>query len=125
MDNEVRASFFIPGMLPGWNEAFAAANANRYKGNTLKKQWTNDIALIVKSHHFKPMDQAYFIFTWYEKDRRRNPDNIAAGGRKLILDSLQVAGVIENDGWHQVLGWEDKFLVDKPGVHVQIRGLMR
>ena len=122
--SDVRGKFFVPGPIPGWNEAFAAANANRYKGNTLKKKWTDAVAWHVKAAKIPKMDQAYFIFTWCEKKRNRDPDNIASS-KKYVLDGLVLAGVLENDGWHQILGWEDTFLVGKPGVNVEIRGLMR
>jgi len=125
MDDDMRGEFFVPGVLPGLNEIIRAAKSHPQAYAKMKKQWTDDIYYIIKSAKLPPMDKAYLKFTWYEKNRRRDPDNIAAGGRKLILDSLVMAKVLDNDGWAQVLGWEDKFVVDKPGVHVQIRGTMK
>lgn len=61
---------------------------------------------------------------WVEKNRKRDLDNIAAGGRKLILDSLVDIGVLKNDGWKNVEGWTDSFSInkDRPGVWVEIIG---
>ncbi len=61
-------------------------------------------------------------FWWYERNRRRDPDNVAAGGRKLVLDGLVSAGVLEGDGWHHIRSWEDQWFVnpEKPGVFVSM-----
>lgn len=40
-----------------------------------------------------------FEFTWFETTRKRDPDNIAAGGRKIILDAMRAIGMLSNDGW--------------------------
>ena len=45
---------------------------------------------------------SHFHFKWECKDRRRDPDNIAGGGQKMVLDALQKAGVLEGDGWEYV-----------------------
>lgn len=70
------------------------------------------------------VERAWFRFIWIEKDMRRDKDNIAAGGRKLILDGLVAARKLPGDGWRYVVGWEDEFKVDrgedKHGVLVEI-----
>ena len=48
-------------------------------------------------------------FAWECKDRRRDPDNIASAGQKVLLDALQVAGVLPNDGWHEIASIEHNF----------------
>ena len=63
----------------------------------------------------------HIAFRFVEKDRRRDPDNVAAGARKMILDGLVLAGVLKGDGWAHVAGWTDTFEVgDQPGVSVTI-----
>lgn len=63
-----------------------------------------------------------FDFVWFEASRRRDLDNVAAGGRKLALDSLVKAGVLQGDGWAHVTGWSDAFALrpSKPGVSITI-----
>ena len=89
----------------------------------MKKQWTGHIA--AQMARLKPCKKIFLVFTWIEPNRRRDPDNIAAGGRKLILDAMVVAGVIQDDSWKYVRGWKDKFFTDKqkPGVVVKIISL--
>ena len=43
-----------------------------------------------------------FYFVWSNRTRRVDPDNQASAGQKLILDALQKAGVMENDGTYHV-----------------------
>ena len=69
----------------------------------------------------KGIKRARFEFRWVEPNRKRDLDGIAAGGRKVILDSLVLAKVLDNDGWAQIAGWVDTFEVGpKPGVGVTI-----
>lgn len=58
-------------------------------------------------------------FVWYCKNRREDPDNIHFK-KKFILDGAVNAGLLENDGWRQIAGFEDVFKVDKGNVRVEI-----
>jgi len=120
----VTQTFFVRGPLPGLNELIAAAKGAGGRGAIyakLKAKWTNDIALQIRAARVRPVDRAYLRFIWHEKSQKRDPDNIAAGGRKLILDSLVVAKVLADDGWGNVAGWNDAWTVSAtPGVEVSI-----
>lgn len=113
---------WIPGPLPGLNELIAAAKGAGGKGMLyagLKKKWTADIALLatvtVRKHGPIP-EPAMFRFCWVEKTKRRDKDNVAAGGRKLILDGLVKAKALKDDSWQSVFGWSDVFALDtEPG----------
>ena len=109
--------------MPGLTEIIDAAKGTGGTGRNyaaMKKKWTNDIALLAKATHMKPVERATFRFIWTEKDRSRNPDNIAAA-HKFLLDGLVTCGVLANDGWKQIAGWTDEFVVgDKAGVMVEI-----
>jgi Holliday junction resolvase RusA-like endonuclease len=62
-----------------------------------------------------------FIIEYREASRRRDPDNFAAA-KKFILDGLVQAGVLADDGWDEVVGFDESWIVDKekPGVLVTI-----
>lgn len=103
---------FIGGPLPGMNELIESAKAGgRGMGYAkLKKVWTENVWALAKVAQLKPIvGRAKLHFHWIERDKRRDPDNIAAGGRKLILDGLVMAGVLEGDGWRFVDTWSDSF----------------
>ena len=127
-------TFFVPLTLPGMNEILQAMQTKGMKRGAKSKRWTKytDLkreyeSLIISSIQLakiKPVKRAYFMFKFIEKNKKRDPDNIAAGARKFILDALVSARILENDGWKQVAGWNDTFTVghgdQKEGVSVSI-----
>lgn len=118
----MRQVLFIPGPLPGMNDFISTGNRFRY--NTAKKKWAVIIGACVRAAKLKPVKQAHFEWQWREKTKGRNPDNFIAMGKKFVLDSLQQCGIIENDGWSQILGFRDTWEVsDNPGVVVIIDDL--
>jgi len=112
----------IPGELPAMNEIVGAANKSRWSYNDLKKAWTGRIAQEAKLARLRRVERAVVRCSWYVPNRRKDPDNIA-GGIKLILDGLVMAGVLPGDGWRHVAGIEHEFAVDKdrPRVEIEIR----
>ncbi len=118
---------WVPGPLPGLNELLAAAKSGRGKGNAysrLKSAWTDAVIYACRAAKLKKAERVRLHFLWLERDRRRDPDNVAAGGRKLVLDGLVKAGVLPGDGWKNVVGWSDSFATgDTPGVSVLIEAI--
>ena len=111
-------SVFIKGRFPGLNEMTFTARGNKFAAAKEKKEHTARVAW--SCAHLSAVKKADFVFTWYEKDKRRNPDNIAAG-KKYIFDGLQQVKVIKNDGWKEVLSFKDQFVVsDIEGVLIEI-----
>ena len=99
----------INGRLPGFNELFGAANANRHVGNHLKQQAQNAIMWHIRQqlrgvHIDKPVILHY---SYWEPNRKRDKDNVSAGAHKLVQDALVKMGVILNDGWRDVQGFTD------------------
>jgi 2-hydroxychromene-2-carboxylate isomerase len=124
---------WIPGPLPGMNEIIdlrghrgRRSKTNRGKRfdpwNNVKSRWEQVIRGSVRVYGINPQDKAWFRFIWVERHRLRDPDNVTAGGRKIVLDGLVRAGVLPDDRWKQVLGWRDDFAVNKirPGVMLYI-----
>lgn len=115
---------WIPGPLPGLNELLAAAKGAGGTGrgySRLKRQWTETVWALAKKAQLPMFGRVRLRFIWYEANRRRDPDNIAAGGRKIILDGLVKAGVLPADGWENIGGWTDDFRVSaEPGVMVEL-----
>jgi len=116
-------TFFIPLTLPGLNDIILARSQSKTfkrKGKTirvdnyqkLKKEYESLIISAIQLAKIRPVKKGYFIFTWIEPNRKRDPDNIAAG-RKFIFDSLVAAGILKSDGWSCVGGWHDSFMVKK------------
>lgn len=115
--------FTIRGTLPGLNELIEAERRNRFIGANLKKQYEAVVMRAARSlGNVEFEEPVYMVYHWYEKDRRRDKDNICAFGRKVIQDALVKARFLRNDGWKNIAGFEDRFYVDKdkPRVVVEI-----
>lgn len=113
---------FFEGEFPGLNEYILEERRHRMKGAAMKKEQTMAVKYMLVGHH--PINEYPVVmeFTWYCKDRRRDPDNIAFA-RKFILDGMVDASFLKNDTMEFIIGFSDRFVVDpkKPGVTVVIR----
>jgi Holliday junction resolvase RusA-like endonuclease len=114
-------TLIIPGVLPGLNEYINAERRNRYQAATMKKQAEHTVMVRAKQQLKsvkinKPVKMQY---VWVEANRKRDKDNISFA-RKFIQDALVKVGILENDGWAQIEGFEDIFMVDKDNPRIMI-----
>jgi Holliday junction resolvase RusA-like endonuclease len=107
----------IPGRLPGLNEIIDAAKDHFGAYARMKDEYTTMVAWLAKK--LPKYEKVALIITWYEPDRRRDPDNIMAG-QKFILDGLVVAGTIPNDNQRHIQGIIHRFGVDKQNPRVEV-----
>ena len=115
-------TFTIPGRLEGLNEIIKADRANRYNGAKLKRDSTELCTWAIRAARLQKV-QAYPVTIWIhwtEPNRRRDPDNVASG-KKFILDGLQAAGIIANDGQKQIHGFIDTFGTDRGAPRVEVK----
>ncbi len=114
-------SFFVEGPLPGQNTYMG--NGNRWTYGKDKKVWTTRIAAAIQDAHCSFMKRVHIEWVWVERNTRRDPDNFTGISKKFILDTLVAQGILEDDGWAQIQGWTDRWLVDKehPGVWVTLK----
>jgi Holliday junction resolvase RusA-like endonuclease len=113
---------WIPGPMPGRNEQEAAARSNRYVAGAMKKKWTAHCSMYLADMVMITSVADVECF-WVEPNKRRDPDNIS-GGIKFVLDGMQKAGVIKNDGWKQVRSITHYFEAakeSKGGVYVTMK----
>lgn len=112
----------INGTLPGLNEIIDASRANYRLGNALKQQAQNAVMWHIKRQlRGVKMDKPVILrYTFYEPNRRRDKDNIASGAHKVIQDALVKSGVLKNDGWKDIEGFEDSFDVDKQNPRIVV-----
>ncbi|MFR1801753.1 MAG: hypothetical protein ACLSWS_06840 [Faecalispora jeddahensis] len=111
----------IPFALPGLNDYIEAERAHRQKGAALKRKCQRDIAAVLKKQVKGPLREPVVMrYTWVEKDRRRDKDNVSSFGRKIIQDTLVSMNALRNDGWANIAGFSDEFRVDKKRPRVEI-----
>lgn len=120
--------FIIPGRLDGLNTYIWACRANPYKGNKLREEnqaiCVGEIRKQLRGIHISSL--AFLCFSWYEPNRRRDPDNISSFGRKVIQDALVSCGVLKDDGWKYIVGFADHFYIDleNPRIEVEIESVI-
>lgn len=111
----------IPFPLPGLNDYITAERANRQKGAAMKRSWQRKVMLVLKRQLRGPLREPVVMhYTWVEKDRRRDKDNISSFGRKVIQDALVELHALRNDGWSNIEGFSDRFLVDRKSPRVEL-----
>lgn len=114
----------IHGRLPGLNELIDAERRNRYAGANLKKKAENIVRTYIRQqlHGYKPKTPVTLYYYFYEKNRRRDLDNVFSLCAKVVQDSLVKEGIIDNDGWDYVKGFFASFAVDPkfPRIEIEI-----
>lgn len=125
-------SFIIPGRLIGLNDWTELCKRDRYESTSryspsskYKRETEDMIAWCIKAARVKPVEGKVFIhITWIEPNMKRDLDNIDFA-KKFIFDAMQKAGVIPNDNWRYIAGFDSKFRVNKsdPRIIVEIEEL--
>lgn len=122
--------FIIKGTLPGLNEYLKAErkfyrNANgraTSSGNEMKRDYqmliSNAIRLQLKKLKIKK--PIYLSYYYYEPNRKRDHDNVAGVAHKFIQDALVQCGIIENDGWDNIVGFSDQFFLDRHNPRIEV-----
>ena len=120
-----KITIVIPMRLPGLNDYINVCRSNKFQAANYKKQIENDCLIFIRSAlRGRKFDSIGLCFRWFEKNRQRDKDNIAFA-KKFILDALQTAKILVNDGWSQIRYFHDEFEVDKdnPRVEITIEGM--
>lgn len=111
----------IPGSLPGLNEYIQAERTHRQRGAALKREAQELIEWEISQQIDRPLREPVVMhYTWVERDRRRDKDNISSMGRKLIQDAMVAVGALKNDGWANIAGFSDAFEVDADDPRIEI-----
>ncbi len=112
----------IHGALPNLNDYIAAERTNRHKGAKMKADSGNIVAVAIRQYlrGVRIEKPVFMEYTWVESSRRRDKDNISSFGRKVIQDALVSTGVLKDDGWKHVVGFSDRFEVDKENPRIEV-----
>lgn len=109
----------IPGELTDLNTYINAERSNRYAGAKIKQEMTDYITLLAKSLKTEIRTPVRITYRWYCKNKRKDKSNIAFA-KKFIEDGLVVAGVLKNDGWNDIEGFNDRFYIDKANPRIEV-----
>ena len=93
-----RQTIILDGELPAINEIIATTKSHWSKYSRVKKANTNIVAAEALKQKLNPIiNRADIVFFHYRKNKRKDPDNVAGGAAKIILDGLVKSGVLKND----------------------------
>ena len=110
--------FVIPRELPDMNEIIKVSKSHFAAYAKLKKDATEIVRCsCLRLPEIK--NKARFRITYYCKNKRKDIDNIAVA-KKFIFDGLIAGKKIKNDGWNEIIGWEEEFYVDKENPRIEI-----
>ena len=121
-------TFTVRSRLPGLNELIEANRNGWREGARLKKETDTLIRLSIRAARgrgecWAVRDQCAVLFYWFERNHRRDLDNIFSG-KKFILDAMVAEGLIKNDSQRYVGALADRFtLAEDDGVTVVIERL--
>ena len=116
--------FTIQGKLISLNEYINTERTNRYAAAKLKKDQQELIGWAIKQYKLTPITKYPVILniTWYEKNNRRDTDNIVFA-KKFLMDSLVNQGILTDDSRKYVVGFNELIKTDKeyPRIEVEIK----
>ena len=113
----------LKGIQYDWNKVLALMAESPFAHAKWKKKQETLIAFqVLKTPKIEY--RGLYVYNWYEPNQMKDPGNIA-GAEKLVGDALQAAGIIPNDGWKQISGFNHRFFIDKenPRLELEIIGI--
>jgi Holliday junction resolvase RusA-like endonuclease len=115
--------FTIAGRLPGLNDYTKAnrGNAGRFLGNAMKQEAQKAIGWQARAE----LPGVYITnpvridYLWVEPNRKRDPDNIIFA-KKFIQDALVEIGILQDDGWGNIVAVGDRWSVDRSNPRIEV-----
>ena len=117
--------FIIHGKLPGLNDYLKAERIMRHghcNGNDMKQEYQCKISSAIRMQlkHLEIKRPVSISYSFYEPNRKRDLDNISSVAHKFIQDALVKCGVLENDGWQNIIGFDDHFYIDRHNPRIEV-----
>lgn len=112
----------VNGKFPSLNEFINACRTHKMAANNMKHKSQNEIAVyLVEQLQKVRIDKPVFIkYTYYEKNKKRDLDNISSYFHKVFQDSLVNCKIIHNDSWQYIVGFSDDFAVDNKNPRIEV-----
>lgn len=112
----------VNGKFPSLNEFIKACRTHKMSANNMKHKSQNEIAVyLVEQLRKVRIDKPVFIkYTYYEKNKKRDLDNISSYFHKVFQDSLVNCKIIHNDSWQYIVGFSDDFAVDNKNPRIEV-----
>ena len=113
--------FVIGGHLPSLNDYIRAERGGWAAANSMKQTCQTEIIIAARQARIRHIKSpVYLCYVFYEKNKRRDLDNIAAVAHKFVQDALVESGILDGDGWDHVTGFSDEFYIDKKDPRIEV-----
>lgn len=120
----MKQHFIIDGRLGSLNEYILKCRTgkNGIVGNMYKHKQQEIVIEYIKRSDLERVNEypLQITFFFYEKNQKRDLDNVSSWAHKCILDALVKTGIIENDGWKQIRSIKDNFEIDKENPRIEV-----
>ena len=114
----------IHGRLDGLNNLIDCERTHRQMGAKLKRKNEAYVRMYIRQQlrGYRPKTPVKLHYYIYERNRKRDLDNVFSFCAKVVQDSLVKEGIIDNDGWAFIDGFTAQFFVDPhfPRIEVEI-----
>ncbi len=118
----MKYKFTIPGRLEGLNNYTAANRTNPYRGGKVKHENEEIVIWSIREQlngvHITEPVLIYYRF--YEKDNRRDGDNILSCAAKFIQDSLTKTKVLQEDNRKCIPHFYHDIFIDKANPRIEV-----
>lgn len=116
------ARIVIQGRLPSMNEMIGYRGRPWWMCREVKLKAVRQVAWELNAQRVPKFTKPITLrFTWVEKDKRRDRDNVAAGGSKIFLDAMKEMDLIKDDSRKWVADIQhDTTRIDKTNPHVEV-----
>lgn len=116
-------SFLVRGKFPTLNDLLRQHGASPHVYNATKKRCQNAVASAVRQYKLPAFRTASLKYELLERNKRRDPSNVAAAAVKFIEDALVSMAVLPGDGWNVIQGIQVEWSLESfQGVYVTIEG---
>lgn len=116
--------FTIPERLEGLNNYTAANRTNPHMGGKVKHDNEEKIIWCIRQQlnglHIKKEAPVLIYYRFYEKNMRRDGDNILSCAAKFIQDSLTKTRVLEDDNRICIPHFYHDIFVDKENPRIEV-----
>lgn len=114
--------FVIDATLPSLNEYILNCRTSKKEGAKFKRTWDDIVSIFILQYlkNIKISNPVSISYKWYEKNKKRDKDNISSFGRKCIQDALVKTNVLQNDGWSCIVSFQDEFFIDEKHPRVEV-----
>lgn len=111
----------IPGELTDLNTYINKERTNKFMAHKIKKEETEIIAMLCKVQRLEPMESPVnILYQFYCKNKKKDKSNIAAMAIKSIEDGIVTAGVLTNDGWKDISGFQTEWYIDEKEPRIEV-----